>query len=34
MMMAKQSMERDIIFKDEQFKNIKNIARDVAEELE
>lgn len=33
-MMAKQSMERDIIFKDEQFKNIKNIARDVAEELE
>lgn len=34
MMMAKQNMERDIIFKDEQFKNIKNIARDVAEELE
>ena len=32
--MAKQNMERDIIFKDEQFKNIKNIARDVAEELE
>jgi len=31
MMMTMQKQERDILYKDEELKSIKNIARDVAE---
>ena len=34
LMMTMQKQERDILYKDEEIKSIKNIARDVAEELE
>lgn len=34
LMMTLQKQERDILYKDEEIKSIKNIARDVAEELE
>ena len=34
MMMTMQKQERDILYKDEELKSIKNIARDVAEQLE
>ena len=31
MMLNMQKLERDIAYKDEEIKNVKNIARDVAE---
>jgi hypothetical protein len=34
MLMTIQKQERDILYKDEEIKSIKNIARDLAEELE
>ncbi len=34
MLMQMQKQERDILYKDEEVKSIKNIARDLAEELE
>jgi len=34
LMLTMQKQERDILYKDEEIKSIKNIARDVAEELE
>lgn len=34
LMLTLQKQERDILYKDEEIKSIKNIARDVAEELE
>lgn len=34
MLMTIQKQERDILYKDEENKSIKNIARDLAEQLE
>ena len=34
MLMTIQKQERDILYKDEEIKSIKNIARDAAEQLE
>jgi SMC interacting uncharacterized protein involved in chromosome segregation len=34
MLMTIQKQERDILYKEEEIKSIKNIARDVAEQLE
>ena len=32
--MVSQKLERDLLYKDEEIKSIKNIARDLAEQLE